>query len=404
MSKNSSKNPSNCIIVSKGGSLKEIHLAESEMNRTKYAALCKTPPTYEGAFKRHTTWNVKKYGIIVELWARANGRAGQENKYDFPPPVDETLFFGDCVLVSIAQSHPLTCSVWKKAYAHLFGGFDDLEKLAEQDDAELDELEHVPNKKKTKHGYLKDGFIIDDAPRTKRSMTMTMTTNPRPMKLITAGDALSHNTAVECKNICDKTVAELIRRGHTYKHKIKDTDCLDDHENDVDEDEDDVDEDEDEDEDDVDEDEDDVDEDDEDNDEDEDEDEHENEGEDDTDPDTEVDVDTDHVTGVKDEERVHDIKIKPKQHVTAASDFTPTPTATPVPRTPQTQGRAQPIAISNKKRAGGRVNNGKKRGATTELVKCDNACSANVTNAAFTHDKRVNQTNLDSELEEESYV
>ena len=386
MSKNSSKIPSNCIIVSKGGSLKEIRIAESEMNRTKYAALCKTPPTYEGAFKRHTTWNVKKYGIIVELWARANGRAGQENKYDFPPPVDETLFFGDCVLVSIAQS-PLTCSVWKKAYAHLFGGFDDLEKLADQDDAEIDELEHVPNKKKTKHGYLKDGFIIDDAPRTKRSMTMI--TNP--------GDAFSHDS-VGCKNNCDKTMADLIRRGHTYKHKIKDTD-LDDHENDGDDDEDDVDED------DVDEDEGDVDEDDEDNDEDEDEDADENEGEDDTDtdpdpdPDPDVDVDdTDHVTGVKDEERDHDIKIKPKpkhehdhehERVTAASDLTPT-------AVPQTQG----VATSNKKRAGVRVNNGKKRGATTELVKCD----TNIIKATSTDDKRTKQTSLDSELEEESYI
>ena len=44
----------------------------------------------------------------------------------------------------------------------------------DKDDAEHDELEHVPNKKKTKHGYLKDGFIIDDAPRTKRPMCLNM--------------------------------------------------------------------------------------------------------------------------------------------------------------------------------------------------------------------------------------
>ena len=372
MSKNSSKIPSNCIIVSKGGSLKEIRIAESEMNRTKYAALCKTPPTYEGAFKRHTTWNVKKYGIIVELWARSNGRAGQENKYDFPPPVDETLFFGDCILVSIAQS-PLTCSVWKKAYAHLFGGFDDLEKLADQDDAELDELEHVPNKKKTKHGYLKDGFIIDDAPRTKRS-SMTMTTNPILMKLTTAGDAFSHDS-VECNNNCDKTIADLIRRGHTYKHKIKDTECL----NDVDEEDDEDDVEDEDDEDDVDEedDEDDVD-DDKDDDGENDDSEDEDDTDTDIDTDTDVNVDVDHVTDVK----ALGTNTVFQQSVTLAS---------------QTQARKQPIVTSNKKRTGVRVNNGKKRGATTEFVKCDNIKTSG-------DDKRAKQTNLDSELEEESYI
>ena len=103
-----------CILVSKSGSLKEMRATELD-----YIKVCKTPPTYASAFKRHATWTIKKYEATIELWARATGRAGQENKYEFPPPVDETLFFGACLLVSkktgtgIAAA-PLTISTWKK--------------------------------------------------------------------------------------------------------------------------------------------------------------------------------------------------------------------------------------------------------------------------------------------------
>ena len=150
----------NCILISKRGTLKETYLTECELNREHYIKVCATPPTYEKSFKHRTTWRVKKNSFPVELWARTDGRAGQENKYEFPPPVDETLFFGDCMLVSRA---PFTVALWEKLYKQLFGGFDDLTKLADDDDAEIDELETVSEKKKTRDGYLKDGFIVEDS-------------------------------------------------------------------------------------------------------------------------------------------------------------------------------------------------------------------------------------------------
>lgn len=150
----------NCILISKRGTLKETYLTECELNREHYIKVCATPPTYEKSFKHRTTWRVKKNSFPVELWARTDGRAGQENKYEFPPPVDETLFFGDCMLVSRA---PFTIALWQKLYKQLFGGFDDLTKMADDDDAEIDELETVSEKKKTRDGYLKDGFIVEDS-------------------------------------------------------------------------------------------------------------------------------------------------------------------------------------------------------------------------------------------------
>lgn len=55
----------------------------------------------------------------------------------------------------------LTVDVWEKTYDHLFGGFENLVNTAEADENEEDELDAYPDEMKTKHGYLKDGFIVD---------------------------------------------------------------------------------------------------------------------------------------------------------------------------------------------------------------------------------------------------
>lgn len=104
--------------------------------------------------------------FMVELWAREDGTAGQENKYEFPPPVDTILFFGTCALVAkdMSSKHsviPLTLEKWDKMYNFLFGGFDSL--VNGDDDEEEDELDSIPAHRKTKDGYLKDGFVVDSS-------------------------------------------------------------------------------------------------------------------------------------------------------------------------------------------------------------------------------------------------
>jgi hypothetical protein len=46
-------------------------------------------------------------------------------------------------------------------YEKLFGGFEDLAATCAEDEEEEDELENIPASKKTKQGYLKDGFVVD---------------------------------------------------------------------------------------------------------------------------------------------------------------------------------------------------------------------------------------------------
>jgi len=113
---------------------------------------------------------LKNAPTTIELYGKTTGRAGQENKYDFPPPADNILFFGSCVLVCKSGNNVVDISLaeWEKIYERLFGGFDDIHKNDSEDDEEDDDSvdDNVP---RTKEGYVKDGFIVDDTEESDES-------------------------------------------------------------------------------------------------------------------------------------------------------------------------------------------------------------------------------------------
>jgi hypothetical protein len=153
------------IIVEKTGTLKALNVKDyKEDDLYKKCGFKKAD-----GFIKQTEWSVKVDGqkYLVALYAKADGKANSENKYDFPPPVDTKLFFGSCALVASLKNdtgsklYNLTIALWDKIYEKLFGGFEDLVTTCAEDEDEEDELANVPAEKKTKHGYLKDGFVVD---------------------------------------------------------------------------------------------------------------------------------------------------------------------------------------------------------------------------------------------------
>jgi hypothetical protein len=107
---------------------------------------------------------IPKY-IYIDVWAKTDGRAGNENKYELPPPIDELIIFGNIALVARIDNETavdLTVEMWNVIYENLFGGFEDLATSAVEDENEIDELDSIPQHKKTSNGYLKDGFIVED--------------------------------------------------------------------------------------------------------------------------------------------------------------------------------------------------------------------------------------------------
>jgi hypothetical protein len=154
------------IIVDKSASLKSLTIKDyKEDELYKKCGFKKAD-----GFVKQTEWGVKIEGkkYVVAVFAKTEGRANTENKYDFPPPVDTVLFFGSCVLVcsikkdeNVWELSSLSLELWEKIYEKLFGGFEDLAATCAEDEEEEDELESIPASKKTKQGYLKDGFVVD---------------------------------------------------------------------------------------------------------------------------------------------------------------------------------------------------------------------------------------------------
>ena len=154
------------IIIDKTGTVKQSIV--KDVSRDNLYKKCNYKSS--NGFEKRTTWNVNinNEKIMVELWAKDNGRANTENKYDFPPPMDTTLFFGTCAIIRVNKKDEivnLSCETWNKVYEKLFGGFKDIDNDDEEDDEDEedeDELDNIPKELKVKDGYLKDGFVVDD--------------------------------------------------------------------------------------------------------------------------------------------------------------------------------------------------------------------------------------------------
>ena len=149
------------VIVEKLGNLKSLKVKDfKEEEIYKKCGFKKV-----GSFAKKAEWTTKidKVKYTTSLYATEEGAT--ENKYDFPPPMDNKLFFGNCAVV--CQTSPngayvnLSVLLWVRIWEKLFGGFEDLTLTCAEDDAEIDELDSVPSSKKTKQGYLKDGFVVD---------------------------------------------------------------------------------------------------------------------------------------------------------------------------------------------------------------------------------------------------
>ena len=149
------------LIVEKLGSIKVQSIKTYSETELYKKAGFKSPD----GFKCQTTWQVEltnsKYSI--SLYGKTTGRANQENKYEFPPPVDKCLYFGNCILVNKTNDVPTDFSIkeWEDIYEQLYGGFEDIDMEDSDEDDDMDDL-NVPNSKIGKSGYLKDNFVVDD--------------------------------------------------------------------------------------------------------------------------------------------------------------------------------------------------------------------------------------------------
>ena len=150
------------VIIEKGGDCKDSSLKSVNIESIYKKCGFRKPDHFD---KRHK-WKISYGGnkLIIVVYAKNNGRANSENKFDFPPPIDNELYFGNIALVayknSTSEENAVDFSVneWCKVYEKLMGGFEDLTKTSPE---ESEEEENIPKEELTKQGYHKDGFIVD---------------------------------------------------------------------------------------------------------------------------------------------------------------------------------------------------------------------------------------------------
>ena len=166
--------PLDIIIVERVGSLKILSIKDFKQEELYKKCGFKKAEDFIKQVEWPVKYDGKKY--CIQVFAKSDGRANSENKYDFPPPIDTKLFYGSCAIVGQIKKDDgtkvytnLTIPIWNKIYEKLFGGFEDLVTTAKEDEEEEDELANVPKEKKTKHGYLKDGFVVDSSDTEEQS-------------------------------------------------------------------------------------------------------------------------------------------------------------------------------------------------------------------------------------------
>ena len=150
------------IVIDKTGTVKETNIKEYNVNDLYKKANFKSA---EGFVLNHK-WEIELKNTkhtTIAIYGKKNGKAGQENKYEFPPPIDNVLFFGGCVLISenpsdVTKIKDLRITEWKSIYENLMGGFEDLGNKEENDEEEEEE----EDEDKEPNEYICDDFLVED--------------------------------------------------------------------------------------------------------------------------------------------------------------------------------------------------------------------------------------------------
>jgi hypothetical protein len=143
------------IIIEKSGSLKNAKTTDL-VDLYKKCGF-KNNDGFSLAHNWSVEFNDTEYKL--EIYGKVTGRANTENKYEFPPPIDNVLFFGSCAAVLYVNNKmtDMGSQEFKDIMDHLYGGYSDIGGSDEEEDEDEEDDIDLP---KTKHGYVKDDFVV----------------------------------------------------------------------------------------------------------------------------------------------------------------------------------------------------------------------------------------------------
>ena len=109
------------IIVSKLGVPEEIQIEECFLKNISNNI------KFKGKIENINTWHFND--LNISLYGYRSGKSGNENKFETPPPTENTLFFGDIIFINTTKQHiqNLNMSDFTHFYNETMGGFEDIE-------------------------------------------------------------------------------------------------------------------------------------------------------------------------------------------------------------------------------------------------------------------------------------
>jgi hypothetical protein len=124
-------------------------LTEHAKNTSELYKLCNY--RNNNNFELLCSWNDE-----YELYGKKVGRSGNENMYEFPPPIDKELYFGTLCIVKKNDTNELfNIKEWKIFYNVQYGGFENLTT----DDNSVDVVSS--DEEDTNEMYNKNGFFAE---------------------------------------------------------------------------------------------------------------------------------------------------------------------------------------------------------------------------------------------------
>ena len=87
-------------------------------------------------------WKHNNYDFVI--YGCESGNAGEENKYDLPPPIDCELYFDDLYVIKLNNNklQDLNIEEYNTFYNECFGGFEDIQSSDNEEEEEEELSEH----------------------------------------------------------------------------------------------------------------------------------------------------------------------------------------------------------------------------------------------------------------------
>jgi hypothetical protein len=113
------------VIIQKDGIISSKKVKDITMDNLYLKCGFKTSNNF---LIRHS-FKIEDYNIHV--YAKDKGKSNMINKFDFPPPIDNDVYYGNVLIIKINNTDPdciekYTAEDWEADYEKLMGGFKDI--------------------------------------------------------------------------------------------------------------------------------------------------------------------------------------------------------------------------------------------------------------------------------------